>query len=351
MTCPIHVASCKTINTGFSQQYCIHNISSSHYRLASMSWLYNLLTWPLGLHTGANFSPSTHSPDTTSPIYPDRPIRPLPKRRLRSRLSPEVADSILYPQGPVVTKPLFYIPYSTESYANGVRPNGVLDNRADGDLCNHDHDHGHHNVCNAPDSEDEGDRAGLSCQYQRQRNVTAANASAEAYHEVGRRQDELESSPNFSRPPAPQSTSSSADGYDSFENTNNKKKRKIPTSGNPGNHHSSLSADMANMGISPSHEPNAPSPDELAGSVGQYYGSGSSANAVGGSANGMSGAGRGRYGRSTGRTVSGRSPLGVSTNASNAWMSGRSGAARRDWTPTGISANKGKDSRTCQGCS
>ena len=313
-----------------------------------MSWLYNLLTWSFGHHTGTTYSPpssAVHSPDTTSPIYPDRPIRPLPKRRIRSRLSPEVANSILYPAGPAVTKPLFYIPYGTETYGNGVRPDGVLEDRglfSDGHFCNHDHDHTHQSECDGVDSEEEVDGAGLACQYTRQRSVAAPNTVSSAHRDSNRRQDGLESSPIINRPPAPQSTSSSADGYDSFENTNNKKKRKIPTSGNMGAHHASLSTDMANLGISSPHELNSISPDECTGGVGQYYGSGSSATSIAAAGNSMSGAGRGRYGRNTGRNVSGRSPLGVSTNASNAWMSGRSGAARRDWTPNGTLGNKGE---------
>jgi len=318
----------------------------------TLFWLCNLLTCPCGRSSGTTYSPPSpaiHSPDTTSPIYPDRPIRPLPKRRIRSRLSPDVADSILYPPEPVVTKPLFYLPYSTETYGNGVRSNTVLDNGGGlvgGHFCNHDHDHNHHNQGNEVDSEDEGDGTGLVCQYQRQQGVAAPNASSSLYRDSNRRQKGLEPSPSFNKPPAPQSTSSSADGYDSFDNTNNKKKRKIPTSGNMGNHQSSLSADMANMGISSSREPNPASPDEFVGSVGQYYGSGNSATSIGASGNGLSGSGRGRYGRNTGRSVSGRSPLGVSTNGSNAWMSGRSGAARRDWTPPGAVGNKGMGQNT-----
>ncbi|KAI9879248.1 MAG: hypothetical protein M1830_009108 [Pleopsidium flavum] len=307
---------------------------------------FNPLTCACGLSLGTTYSPPSpaiHSPDTTSPIYPDRPIRPLPKRRIRSRLSPDVADSILYPPEPAVTKPLFYLPYSTETYGNGARSNGVLNNEgqfAGGHFCNHGHDHSHHNQCEEVDSEDEGDGTGPTCQYQRQQGVDVPNTSPSLYRDGIRRQKGLGPSPSFDKPAAPQSTSSSADGYDSFENTNNKKKRKIPTSGNMGNHHSSLSADMANMGISSSREPNAASPDEFVGSVGQYYGSGNSATSIGASGTGLSGAGRGRYGRNTGRNVSGRSPLGVSTNGSNAWMWGRSGAARRDWTPPGALVNK-----------
>lgn len=311
-----------------------------------MTWLYDLLTWLFGLHIGTTYSPpspAVHSPDTTSPIYPDRPIRPLPKRRIRSRLSPDVADSILYPSGPVVPKPVFYIPYNAHSYGHGTRSNGALDNRglaASGHFCNHDNDHNNDNQCDTVESEDEVDGTGLAC-YQKLRSVAAVNHVPNGYREGNHHQDSLASSVGLNRPPAPQSTSSSADGYDSFENTNNKKKRKIPTSGNTGSHHSSLSADMANMGISTPHEPNPVSPDECAGSVGQYYGSGSSATPTGAAGSSLSGAGRGRYGRNVGRAVSGRSPLGVSTNASNAWMAGRSSATRREWTQTGIPPNKG----------
>jgi len=313
-----------------------------------MTWLYDLLTWMLGYHIGTIYSPpasAVHSPDTTSPIYPDRPIRPLPKRRIRSRLSPNVADSILYPSGPVIPKPVFYIPYNAENYGNGARSNGGLENRglaSTGHLCNHDNDHNSNNQCDTVESEDEVDGTGLAC-YQKLRSVAAAaNHVTNGYRDGNHRQDGLASSVGLNRPPAPPSTSSSADGYDSFENTNNKKKRKIPTSGNTGHHHSSLSADMANMGISTPHEPNPASPDECVGGVGQYYGSGSSATPTGVAGSSISGAGRGRYGRNTGRSASGRSPLGVSTNASNAWMSGRSSAARRDWTLTGSPGNKGE---------
>lgn len=311
-----------------------------------MAWLYDLLTWFHGCHIGTTYSPpssAVHSPDTTSPIYPDRPIRPLPKRRIRSRLSPDVADSILFASGPVVPKPVFYIPYNAESYGNGVRSNGALETRglaASGHFCNHENDHNNDNQCGSVESEDEVDGTGLAC-YQKLRSLAAANPVLNGYRDGNHRQDGSTSNAGLNRPPAPQSASSSADGYDSFENTNNKKKRKIPTSGNVGNHHSSLSADMANMGISTPHEPNPVSPDECGGGVGQYYGSGSSATATGVPGSSLSGAGRGRYGRNTGRTASGRSPLGVSTNGSNAWMSGRSGATRRDWTPTGNPGNKG----------
>lgn len=137
----------------------------------------------------------------------------------------------------------------------------------------------------------------------------------------------------YSKPPG--STTSSVDGYESFENTNNKKKRKIPLSNSANGHHSSLSADMANMGIGA--DGGAVESVEGGGGngVGQYYGSGASVGASSGSGTGISGAGRGRYGRS-GRTPVERRPLGASTNGLNAYANG--GKVRRDWSSSSPAA-------------
>lgn len=107
--------------------------------------------------------------------------------------------------------------------------------------------------------------------------------------------------------------STGPDGYDAFENTNNKKKRKIPTPGTLG-HHSALSGEFADMslGSTPPATPND--------AAGTYYGTGNPASPV---AAGMSGPGRGRLGRHTGRSGSGR-PLSV-----NNWTNGRP-TSRRD---------------------
>ena len=128
------------------------------------------------------------------------------------------------------------------------------------------------------------------------------------------------------KPPVSQSTASSndsIDGYDSFENTNNKKKRKIPMSGSLGNHQSSLSTDMAQMGLSSAQDIDT-SLAEVDSGIGHYYGSGSSAIPTVPSGNGISGAGRGRYSRTSTRRHSGRSPLGVSVNGSNTLQANRS---------------------------
>lgn len=56
---------------------------------------------------------SSPAPDTTSPVYPGRPIRPMPKRRIRDRLSAEHAATIDYPPQPASSSPIFGYPYAT----------------------------------------------------------------------------------------------------------------------------------------------------------------------------------------------------------------------------------------------
>ncbi len=301
------------------------------------------LTRGLNRVLGTNYSPSSSSalsPDSISPYYPDRPIRPLPKRRLRSRLSSGGADSIPYPPGPTSSTPLFNYPYNNfaerngdRQYANSIGSDRQLYGRDGPCRYNHEGD-------DAPDdldSEDEEDGAGIIRRYQGQQNAVPSNVP----HSYGGSQIKMPSAMP-SKPLPPRSNASSVDGYDSFENTNNKKKRKIPTSGSSSNHHSHLSADMANMGISTGHDSRSVSPDELGSVTGQYYGSGNSATSNNISGNGISGAGRGRYGRIAGRSVSVKSPLGVSTDGSNAWATGGRGSrARRDWISNGTNGSKG----------
>ena len=133
------------------------------------------------------------------------------------------------------------------------------------------------------------------------------------------------------------SSASSADGDDpSFDNTNNKKKRKIPVSGASG---ASGSLEMA--GTSSVVQSTDPSlANDRSGNVGQYYGSGSMALSSG-SGVGIAGAGRGRYARSSGRPLHERRPLGASTNALNAFK-GIPNRTRRDWNSSVASSAKGK---------
>ena len=154
----------------------------------------------------------------------------------------------------------------------------------------------------------------------------------------------------FVKPPKPQpmiSSKESVDGDDAFENTKNKKKRKIPMSGSLGNHQSTLSAEMAQMGLSGNRDIDA-SHIEADNGVGHYYGSGSSAVPAVSSGNGISGAGRGRYGRAGTRHYTGRSPLGVSVNGSNSLQAGRSLYQRRDNASISTAGLKGDD--LCKTC-
>lgn len=111
-------------------------------------------------------------------------------------------------------------------------------------------------------------------------------------------------------PPPPASTASSADGYESFENTSNKKKRKIPLSGSSSVHQTSLSAEMANMGIS-SHGSDGTFDDANGEGPGNYHNHTLSPSSAG---TGISGAGRGRYGRQASRSE--RRPLGGTSTSS-----------------------------------
>lgn len=113
---------------------------------------------------------------------------------------------------------------------------------------------------------------------------------------------------------------SGPDGYEAFENTNNKKKRKIPTSGGLSLHHSTLTNELANMGINGIKD---------GSNSDRYHGSTSSA-AISGL--GLQGAGRGR----SSRRASGRHPLGVSVNGSNV----RSGSSK--YETNGSQTTKGK---------
>jgi len=126
-----------------------------------------------------------------------RPIRPLPKRRLRSRLS-EDADAALFAAPPAPAAPLFYFPYN--NYAGDATLGGT-GSAGFGS--------GHGMADGLQDSSDDDD-----------------NSNASVSREVGN----SSTSGNFEGA----SSGGTADPYEWTENTNNKKKRKIPTHTNPG---------------------------------------------------------------------------------------------------------------------
>ncbi|KAF2846764.1 hypothetical protein T440DRAFT_223009 [Plenodomus tracheiphilus IPT5] len=276
-------------------------------RMSLLSALSTYLTWLFSFagYEWNRSSPLRSSPDTSSSMYPDRPIRPMPRRSLRARLSPEQADTIVFPHNPPSTGPLFNFPYSANERGNRSLRTGENDHHA----CHCGHTHSE-----VESEEDEDERSGPlpsspSYQYRRELAPGRSGGGAGGHHKAG-------------------STSSSVDGYESFENTNNKKKRKIPNMGSTSSHHANVAADGAGMGAAHAHEAGATDDGD---GPGRYYGSAPSTpqhnsssnnNSTNNSGTGISGAGRGRFGRS----ASGRSErrvLGTSTSLANAKASSK----------------------------
>ena len=247
------------------------------------------------------------SPDAIFP-YPDRPIRPLPKRRLRERLSPDVAESIKYPPAPKTTTPLFYYPYNVRA---DTPANGLVESQHPGERERVDEiERNYISRRNGEELDSDEDEVAY-----RSRIYSRHSADNGRSYRYVQKPDSKHPNP---QPPA--STASSADGYDSFENTNNKKKRKIPTPGDSNLNGIHLSSEMASMGISGQDDSLA---DEANGSATYYQTNNSS------SSQGISGPGRGRYGR----IRNGRSPLRTLSDVSGSWGNGRSSKQRQSQWP------------------
>lgn len=206
--------------------------------------------------------------DASSPVYPDRLIRPLPKRTLRSRLSSDMADSISYPVAPSISR--IFGDTSTDSKREDEDQNSA------GSDLRHPYERGLEHGLGSGD-EDGRDPA------------------------VVRRSDQLRQPSSGCRPQnymtgirTEVKSSSQGDGYDAFENTNNKKKRKIPSPAVLSSH-STLSREFANLGLS---VPASSSVD-----TGTYYGTGNAASPV------AAGALRGRSGRTVSRGDAGKGSL------------------------------------------
>ena len=155
-----------------------------------------ILTSAIGLEWSRNAPPPPHT-DTASPVFPERPIRPLPKRGIRSRLSEDEANLIGRPLDPSSSPSVFGSP-STQRDST-IRPNHFGETQIPPAAPNF-------SAPGAYESEEERDD--------------------EAF--AGQRSSWSNEALRYPRG----STASSIDG-ESFENTNNKKKRKIPL------HHSS----------------------------------------------------------------------------------------------------------------
>ncbi len=238
---------------------------------------------------------SSPAPDTALPIVQGRRIRPLPTRRLRDRLSDEQTESIIFPSAPPRSSPLFSIPYAT--YPEPSTPRTVRFRPERPDVA---HD--------SPSPAEERRRDDT-----RATGVKPLPATAHSRLRPNGR-SHLYAKPS---PPhlATESANSSVDGDESFENTNTKK-RKIPLSNGLGAHHSNLSADMANMGISGGEAEATGGSDDPIRAVGTYYGTGLAVPPGSAASYGMPSPGRNRLSRS-GRGSLERRPLGTSTNGLN----------------------------------
>lgn len=256
------------------------------------------------------------SPDTVSSLFPDRPIRPLPKRRLREKLSPDVADTIKYPPSTHETTPLFYYPsYSLKDEASPPRAGSTgptLPNRRTEVGRNYTP---RRTGAGLLDGEDE-------------EAVLRSTLVTRSPPEILTRSTQQASKQDQARPnpQPPLSATSSLDGYDLFENTNNKKKRKIPSAGDAtlngthGLHHEIGSlAISAGTGHSPTSELHN---DRAYSHSGTYPSAGTLT-----TSQGISGPGRGRLGRAR----NGRSPLRALPDGNNSWV----GRASSQWASSG----------------
>ncbi|KAJ5397550.1 hypothetical protein N7509_005663 [Penicillium cosmopolitanum] len=257
------------------------------------------------------------APDTPSAVYPDRLIRPLPRKTLRSRLSIDAADTILYPPTPPASQIFYGVPGDSEEAVNDAKVYVQQTIESDRHELTPETDT-HHGFETTAEFES-GDEDGPRC-------ISRFNVTGFEYTPQG-----------YSGKDEVPKSSTGPDGYDAFENTNNKKKRKIPTPGNMGGHHSALSPEFASMGLANSSPAPAAASDGMATST--YYGNGNPASPL---ASGISGSGRGRLGRSSTRSNSGRNPL--SANAQNAWMTPRT-PSRRD----GLMSSPGPSGDSDQG--
>jgi hypothetical protein len=227
-------------------------------------------------------------------------IRPMPKRKLRDRLSAEQRDGIEIemPKGMVRQEPLFRFPLPGVS---GVQVAGLVGEQERRGL---------HDVPGAlPGEKRPEDETVLVPSRDSQSSKVRGQQRGFGGQKLSNNHSALDSG------------GSSVEGEETFE-TNNKKKRKIPQFNGMGGHHSSLSADMANMGISPrDHLDSLLSESPIPGSVDQGkplpppLHTGNSQTTSNGAPT-SAGASRGKLGRN-GRGSLERRPLGTSTNGLN----------------------------------
>ncbi|KAI1345765.1 hypothetical protein F5Y01DRAFT_46109 [Xylaria sp. FL0043] len=250
----------------------------------------------MGTHENMSTEPS-------SSLFPDRPIRPLPKRRLRERLSPDVAESIKYPPAPQATTPLFVYPYHAreDSASASTDLAGTLGRDSAFKLVSGDAGFRRNGLVASRDDDP------LMAQARRALGTRGLYEPGEHGFRAAQRSGQ----PRQPKPQPPPSTTSSADGYDSFENTNNKKKRKIPIAGETILNGTHVLSEPASFGMpSPPATADDDGGDHVLTSTPYYQSGGPLSNGQG-----ISGPGRGRYGR----IRNGRSPLRALSDSNANW--------------------------------
>ncbi|KAI1809490.1 hypothetical protein GGS20DRAFT_590559 [Poronia punctata] len=259
-------------------------------------WLMLSRNYVLGAHENM-------SPESALSLFPDRPIRPLPKRRLRERLSPDVANSIKFPPAPQPSAPLFVYPYSPRDDSSPVGPELIgLAPRENVARPSNGATFRRNGLATGP-----RDDESLMSQARRA-------LGSRGFHEPVEQSFRVPPRASHVRPPKPQpppSTASSMDGYESFENTNNKKKRKIPIAGESILNGTHTITEPTAFGIQPPSVNGEDDSGEPVPTSTPYYQTGGPLN----NGQGISGPGRGRYGRAR----NGRSPLRTLSDSNGNW--------------------------------
>ncbi|KAF5242321.1 hypothetical protein FAUST_3332 [Fusarium austroamericanum] len=255
------------------------------------------------------------SPDTASSSFPSRRIRPLPRRRLREKLSPEVADTIKYPPSTHETAPLFYYPpYTLKDEGSPPRIGATSPTQQSRRTETGRNYTPRQNGLGLRDGDDEE---------MVMRSTMVTRSPPKILTRAARRHSKPDQPRTNAQPP--HSATSSADGYDLFENANNKKKRKIPSAGDAIlNSTQLLNNEMGSIAISTDagHSPTSELHSDRA-----YPHSGTS----GFMANnqGISGPGRGRLGRAR----NGRSPLRALPDGNSSWTGRAPKSTQAQWAP------------------
>lgn len=231
--------------------------------------------------------------DGVPSVLPERPIRPLPKRKLRERLSSGAVQTTEHSTATVNTIPLFY--YPTHNAGGPLY-----------DLQKANREHHKH-------SNETSENQGLPHSYKHDPLPMASTALTASTIENQLQTTPPDDTKNHKSSDKEvtvgrtASAASSIDGYDLLENTNNKKKRKIPSASDTTSQGSFVvstgSVEMLELGsgIIAGNQATACAFD-VSGSLSMH-------------SDGISGSGRGRLGR----TLHTRSPLRTLSDGNNSW--------------------------------